>query len=240
MAESGQMPRASVIFDQAGARHAAQQPHAAIRVTIKCTRPTVPPNSASAPMRHTSGARSLMRDVRRHLPMILVKPVQPVLPLLVFTLAACAPMNTIRESVEISLTRSDGYLPNYSSVSKTVSERMCRTGEVFTAQADLPRATLEKIAILAEQNGFFSLAVNFAEPGPQLFIAPDGSEHTLTLYENPCVGTAVEIAFRGKRHRIAWSCLGNNIARGRPEIAALEQELKPYFERLPPYPCSRY
>jgi hypothetical protein len=44
----------------------ALQLHAAIRVGIKCTRPTDQQAVASAPMRHKSGARSLMQDVRRH------------------------------------------------------------------------------------------------------------------------------------------------------------------------------
>jgi uncharacterized protein YegJ (DUF2314 family) len=44
----------------------AQQLHAAIWITIKCTRPTATPVCASAIVRHTSGAQSLMRDVRRH------------------------------------------------------------------------------------------------------------------------------------------------------------------------------
>jgi hypothetical protein len=46
--------------------HVAQQPHAAIWITIKCTRPTLIENSSPAVVRFKLMVPSLMRDVKRH------------------------------------------------------------------------------------------------------------------------------------------------------------------------------
>jgi hypothetical protein len=46
--------------------HDAQQPHAAIWITINCTRPTAAPVLRRVIVRCRLGVQSLMRDVGRH------------------------------------------------------------------------------------------------------------------------------------------------------------------------------
>ena len=155
--------------------------------------------------------------------------------MLVLAQAACVPMSAIDEGPVI--TYSSNAFPIYSSASKSVSRQMCDSLEVVTLSADLPATTLRKIATLAEQSGFFALPAGFAEPKPQLHADDNGEEYWEVRSAAPCWETSLEIAYHGKRNRVAWSCMGDAIANSRSEVVALRGALNPYFEKLPRQPC---
>ena len=140
---------------------------------------------------------------------------------------ACVPASTLGEDPEILYSVSGRLGSSYSSLSGLVSRRMCPSGET-TLPAKLPHGTLTRIASLAEQNGFFTLPGDIDEP--LVLPGDEGKTRVLTII-NPCPFSSLEIAFHGKRHRITWSC--SVIPPKRPEVAALREELDPYFDRMP-------
>lgn len=149
---------------------------------------------------------------------------------------ACVTTSTRRIGPDITYAWND--LPIYSSTSGVVSRQMCHTLEIVTLPADVPQVTLERIANLAEQSGFFDLEPGFAEPKPQLFVGDDGETYTEIRISSPCWSTSLEIAFDGKKNRIAWSCMADANVNGRPEVAALREALAPHFDKLPRQPCA--
>jgi hypothetical protein len=149
--------------------------------------------------------------------------------------AACVATSTSKVVPEITFASNN--FPIYSSASRSVSRQMCRTLEVVTLPAEIPQVTLERIANLAEQSGFFALVAEFAEPKPRLVVGDDGEEYTEILVSSPCWTTSLEIAYDGKKNRIAWSCMGDAIANSRPEVAALREALAPHLDKLPRQPC---
>lgn len=166
----------------------------------------------------------------RYLSMKVDREIRTACLMLVLVLSACTPSSILGEDPEVTLNTSNGL--SYSSALGSVSRQMCHTLDVTTLPADLPRAKLKKIASLAERNGFFSLPPVLGEPCVRQI------SDTEMLISSSCFYSSLEIASHGKRHRISW--VADISARHRPELAELQEALKPYLDKLPPQQrCAR-
>jgi hypothetical protein len=159
---------------------------------------------------------------------------------------ACVP--TQRSSDVPKIVATFGWNYSYSSARRTVSREMC-PGVARVTYVDVSPIVLRRIAMLAEDSGFFSLPESPDFPtrssltdggDPIVSHLPKEIVDLLPTPESvsPCSSSSLEITDGGKKNRIYWSCRDD--VKRRPEIAALqtlEDELGPYVARLPPTKC---
>jgi hypothetical protein len=130
-----------------------------------------------------------------------------------------------------------GFVDSYSSVDRRVTVKMCSKDPVSGA-ATLSERELDRIGKLAYEHGFFSLPGEIRAPPPRIVVGEDGEEYAEVRVISPCSASSLEIAYRGRTHKIVWSCMSD--IRGRPEIAAITRAVAPYIAKLPSTDCRYY
>ena len=152
--------------------------------------------------------------------------------LTLFLLSGCAGRQTIllKSAVEVDM----GYDGAYSSSTGVLTRETCADSEA-EVKAVLPQRTLDEIGEIADRSGFFDLPSTLS-----LSRYDDGSVSVIA----PCPDYAIDIAYRGKRHRVSWSCDVVQQCRQPKEVRALYSAittaLDRFIRRLPASKCLRY